>query len=79
MQDIAGVKSHVGVNWGQSGVTLLSNSLLLPDLVGRTPDQSSALIGSKAMLGSAVVNQGSNCSGMLYGYQIWQEEPLTKV
>ena len=53
MQGIAGVKGHVNVNRGQPGVTLLRNALCLPDLVGRTPDQSSALIGSKAMLGSA--------------------------
>ena len=26
-----------------------------------------------------LVNQGSNCSGMAHGYQIWYEEPLTKV
>ena len=28
---------------------------------------------------SSGVNQGSNCSGMPYGYQIWWEEPLTGV
>ena len=28
------------------------------------------------MYWSAAVNQVSNCSGMLYGYQIWWEEPL---
>ena len=38
----------------------------------------SAMLGSKVMQGSAGVNQGSNYSGMPYGYQK-EEEPLTKV
>ena len=36
---IAGVKSHVGVSWGQEGVNLLRNTLWPPNLV-RILDQS---------------------------------------
>ena len=34
------VKGHVGVSWGQVGVSLLSNALWPPNLVERTPDKN---------------------------------------
>ena len=37
---IAGVKGHAGVSQGQPGVKMLKYVLWLPNLVGRTPDQS---------------------------------------
>ena len=40
LQCIDGVKGHIGVNWGQPEVTLLRNVVWLPNLVGRTSDQS---------------------------------------
>ena len=40
VQYIAGVKGHAGVSWGQVGVSLFSNVLWSPNLVGRTPNQS---------------------------------------
>ena len=65
-------QSHKGVSWGQVGVNLLNSALWPPNLVGRTPDQSVMhLLGSKVMLGSARVNQRSNCIEMLYALQIW--------
>ena len=66
------------INRGQPGVKLFRNALWLLNLVERTLDRS-AMLGSKVIQGSAEVNQWSNCSGMPYGYQIWYDDPLTKV
>ena len=39
---------------------------------GKNPwPECNALLGSKVMQGSSRVNQGSNCSEMPYGHQIW--------
>ena len=35
-----GVKGHAEINWGQPEVKLLRNTIWLPDLVGKTSDQS---------------------------------------
>ena len=40
---------------------LLRNDIWLPNFIGRTPDQCNALLGSKAMQGSARVNVRSYC------------------
>ena len=47
----------------------------LVNLVGRTPDQSVMHCWGQR---SCRVNQGSNCLGMPYGYQIWLEEALSR-
>ena len=46
----------------------------------KTPDQSEVQwCGQRLYRGSDEVNQGLNCSEMPYGYQLWQDEPLTEV
>ena len=52
------VQGHAGVNWSQSGVKLLRNTLWQPNLEGRTPDWKEYIAGVKGHVGSAGVSWG---------------------
>ena len=67
-------RPHQGSKVIQSSLCL-KNGLRLPNLVGRTPDQSVMHCwGQRPRRGHEEVNQRSNCLGMPYGHQIWSDE-----
>ena len=66
----AGVEGHAGVNWGQPGVILFRNALRLPNWLEEllTKVKCNAVVEGHA--GVKWGQPGSNCSEMLYDYQI---------